>query len=168
MNTGLTRLLTAVCVVLAATGAARAEWGPETVALGVGLEEVFDQEGRRAVYSAELGFTEWGAGLAPVAELNVTEAGAVFAGLGLAWRWEAEALPLGLRVGVAPGYYDQGRDKFLGGNFQVYSFIEAGWRVTKAHGLGLRLAHLSNASTADQNPGTEIVSLIYEFKLAGR
>ena len=144
--------------------AALAAWGPETLQVGAGLEEIFDDTGRRAVYAVEIGFTEWTAGLAPVAELNVTEAGATFAGLGLAWRHELSALPLDLRVGVAPGYYDQGRDKFLGGNFQIFSFIEVGWRLNEAHRLGLRLAHLSNASTADTNPGTEILTLNYELR----
>lgn len=160
-------LITASALFMLGANSACATWEPDTVLVGAGLEEIFDDTGRRAVYGVEIGFTEWAAGLAPVAELNVTEAGATFAGLGLAWRHAAADLPLDVRAGVAPGYYDRGRDKFLGGSFQIFSFIEAGWRLNAAHRLALRLAHLSNASTADTNPGTEILTLNYEIRLGG-
>jgi hypothetical protein len=147
---------------------ALADWRPETVAVGVGVNEVFADEGRRVVYQAEIAFPEWRAGLAPVLEANFTGADAVFVGAGLTWRWEAARAPLGVRVGVAPGYYEHGDDKLLGGGFQIMSFIEGTCRVGEGKRTGLRLTHLSNASTKGRNPGTELLAVFFEMRFPGR
>ncbi len=146
-------------------GALWAEWAPKSVAVGVGLEEIFADEGRLPVYQVEVAWEEWRAGLEPVLEVNLSDAAAVFVGAGLAWRLDGEASPWGLRVGVAPGYYENGEDKFLGGTFQVMSFAEATRRFGANHRAGLRLTHLSNAGTRRVNPGTELLSVFYEFRL---
>lgn len=93
---------------------------------------------------------------------------AVFVGAGLAWRWEAEEAPFGMRVGVAPGYYEHGDGKLLGGGFQIMSFIEGTCRVGEGKRTGLRFTHLSNASTQGKNPGTEALSLFFEVRWPGR
>lgn len=151
-------------LVFSAVGAL-ADWRPATVAGGVGVEEVFGNEGRRPVYQFEMGFSEWRAGLSPVLELNFSGEQAVFAGAGLVWRHEGAEWPLGVKIGVAPGYYEHGDDKFLGGGFQIMSFIEGTWRIAEDKRAGLRLSHLSNASTRGQNPGTELLTVFFEFRL---
>lgn len=153
--------------LIAASGL-RADWRPETVAVGAGFNEIFDQEGRRLVYQVELAFPEWKAGLAPVVELHLTGADAVFVGAGLAWRWEAAESPFGARIGVAPGYYEHGDDKLLGGGFQIMSFIEGTCRLGEGKRTGLRLTHLSNASTRGTNPGTELLCVFFETRWPGR
>ena len=89
-------------------------------------------------------------------------------GAGLAWRWEAVEAPFGMRVGVAPGYYEHGDNKLLGGGFQIMSFIEGTCRVGEGKRTGLRFTHLSNASTQGKNPGTEALSLFFEVRWPGR
>lgn len=144
---------------------ASADWRPATVAGGLGVEEIFSNAGRRPVYQIEVGFAEWKAGLSPVLELNFSGEQAVFAGAGLVWRAEGERWPLGLKAGVAPGYYEHGDDKFLGGGFQIMSFIEGTWRIAEDKRAGVRLSHLSNASTRGQNPGTELLTVFFELRL---
>lgn len=147
---------------LLAGQSAMAGGAPVAVGAGVGVDEVFGGHDQHVVYELELAFTELGAGFSPVVEgvLNGKEAG--FVGAGVAWQAES-ASGFGLRVAVAPGLYDRGEGKDLGGHFQVMSFVEGTWLATEIGRMGLRLAHLSNASTRSTNPGTEILSLTYSL-----
>ncbi len=151
-------------LVLAAAVPMRAA-DPVPVALqaGLGCDEAFSKRGRHAVYALEMELAGVGGGWAPVIETSVNSREAVFVGAGLAWRWEGGS-PFGLRAGVAPGYYDRGEGKDLGGHFQIESFVEATWRLGEAQRLGLRLAHLSNAGLDDANPGTEILGVTYSVR----
>lgn len=133
-----------------------------SVGAGVGCAEIFSDEGRHAVYGGEVVFAEWARGFSPVVELSAGAAGEVFGGAGLVWR-SAEAGSCDLKIGVAPGAYAKGDGKDLGGAFQIYSFVEAGLRLGERHRVGLRLAHLSNASVRSTNPGTEILGATYEL-----
>ena len=149
-----------VGLLCAGVVAGRAEWGPVSVSAGLGMDEAFSSHDRHAVYGLELAFQDLGGGFAPVVEAMVSGQNWVFVGAGLAWTRE-NVSGLGLRVAVAPGGYDRGDGKDLGGHFQILSFVEGTWRVAERGRLGLRLAHLSNASLRGSNPGTEILSLTY-------
>lgn len=156
------RLGLAWMVLGASTAVEAAEPVVAAVTGGVGVDEVFGGHDRRVVYELELAFAELGGGFSPVVEGTLSGRESAFVGAGLAWRAESAA-GFGLRVAVAPGVYDHGEGKDLGGHFQVMSFVEGTWRVTEHGRAGLRLAHLSNASTRGTNPGTEILSLTYAF-----
>jgi Predicted sugar phosphate isomerase len=141
-------------------GAGRAADAPIAVSSMVGVDEVFAGNDRQVVYGLELAFPEFAKGFDPVVEALVNGSGAAFVGGGVAWRHEVK-WGLGLRVAAAPGVYDSGDGRDLGGHFQILSFVEGTWRVSERGRLGLRLAHLSNASTRAKNPGTEILGLSY-------
>ena len=62
------------------------------------------------------------------------------------------------------GYYDSNQlDLGLHGEFR--SALEISRRLKNGHRLGLSLAHLSNGSFGDINPGTETLSLTYRLPL---
>lgn len=167
----MTNMKTVMRVTVGLTGAvvlataARADFGLEKLEAGLGYTEVFDDVNQHAVYSVQAGFTPWcGERLEPIVELSLSGKGALFAGAGLAYRFGGESA-WGFRVGVVPGYYNKDDGKDLGGNFQILSFGELQYRFENAQAVGLRLAHLSNASTRGQNPGTEILSVTYSIPL---
>lgn len=109
----------------------------------------------------------WGnslAGLQPWVGGGWATDGAIFAGAGVSrtWainsRWEAAA-------GFGPGYYDRHEGLDLGSHLEFYSFAEVGWALAPAKRLVLRLAHISNGSLADVNPGTELLTIGYSVEL---
>ena len=65
----------------------------------------------------------------------------------------------------AAGYYDRGSSKDLGHNLEFRSQIEFSYSLKKQNRVGISLNHISNASIADTNPGTEsiVFSLIKPF-----
>jgi hypothetical protein len=147
----------------AAIPARAADPVPVAVRAGLGCDEVFAKHDRNAVYLLELEFAEIGSGWAPAIEASVNSREAFFFGAGLVWRWESGS-PFGLRAGLAPGYYDRGGGKDLGGHFQIESFVEATWRLGAFQQAGLRLAHFSNAGLERINPGTEALAVTYSVR----
>ena len=65
----------------------------------------------------------------------------------------------------AVGYYDKGSSKDLGHNLEFRSQLEFSYALKSKNRIGISLNHISNASIADTNPGTEslVVSLISPF-----
>ena len=70
-----------------------------------------------------------------------------------------------LTPSFATGYYDQGSSKDLGNNLEFRSQLELSYNLEKNKRVGISLNHLSNASLADENPGTEsiVISFINPF-----
>ena len=70
-----------------------------------------------------------------------------------------------LTPSFATGYYDQGSSKDLGNNLEFRSQLELSYNLEKNKRVGISLNHISNASLADQNPGTEsiVISFINPF-----
>jgi hypothetical protein len=66
---------------------------------------------------------------------------------------------------LAMGGYHQGSSQDLGGVFQFRESLDIAWRFDSGHRLGIRAAHISNASIHDINPGEEEVFLTYSFPL---
>lgn len=168
MNT-LARLVIAGALSLVALGSvSQAEVPkPEQVIFGAGVNQVFDPH-EAAFGSIELRFTPLVDELRPWIYGSLSTEAGVFTGLGLAYthafgesRWSATA-------GVGPGYYHDGDDVFLGGDFEILSFIEVAYRLNNDATIGARFAHLSNAGVRNVNPGTEMVSLQYSIPLGGR
>ena len=65
----------------------------------------------------------------------------------------------------AAGYYDQGSSKDLGYDLEFRSQLEVSYNLEKQKRIGVSFNHISNASLADENPGTEsiVISFINPF-----
>ena len=61
----------------------------------------------------------------------------------------------------APGFYHDGNGKDLGLEIEFRSSVEVAYRFDDYSRLSLGLAHLSNASLGDKNPGVETLTLTY-------
>lgn len=61
----------------------------------------------------------------------------------------------------APGFYHEGKGKDLGLEIEFRSSVEVAYRFDDYSRLSLGLAHLSNASLGDKNPGVETLTLTY-------
>lgn len=66
---------------------------------------------------------------------------------------------------LAIGGYGDGSSKDLGGVFQFRQALDLAYRFGNGHRLGLRVAHISNASIHDSNPGEEELLLTYSLQL---
>lgn len=146
----------------ASLGTAAAASGPMAVEAGIGVDEIFAGHDQHVVHTLELMLPGLAAGFEPVVDATVNGAGASFVGAGVAYRLET-VKGFDLRVAACPGIYDHGEGKDLGGHFQILSVVEGTWRVMEHGRIGLRLGHLSNASTRATNPGTEILVATYEI-----
>ncbi|MFH1496422.1 MAG: acyloxyacyl hydrolase [Verrucomicrobiota bacterium] len=140
---------------------------PERLIIGAGLNEVLDDDGN-PFGSIELRFSPVAAQLRPWIYGSLsTEAGA-YVGAGLAYTFASAQSRWSASVGFGPGYYHDGDDVFLGGDFEMLSFAEIGYRLDNDAVVSVRLAHLSNGSTRPTNPGTELLSLQYSIPLDPR
>lgn len=61
----------------------------------------------------------------------------------------------------APGFYHEGKGKDLGLEVEFRSSVEVAYRFDDYSRLSLGLAHMSNASLGDKNPGVETLTLTY-------
>jgi lipid A 3-O-deacylase len=66
---------------------------------------------------------------------------------------------------LAMGGYGEGDSQDLGGVFQFRQSIDLAYRFDNGQRLGIRAAHISNASIHDINPGEEELLLIYSFPI---
>lgn len=65
----------------------------------------------------------------------------------------------------SPGLYHEGKGKDLGFIVEFRSSAEFAYRFDDYSRLSLGIAHLSNASLGDKNPGVETLSLTYSIPL---
>ena len=80
-------------------------------------------------------------------------AAGVLADIALGERWR-------LTPGFGGGYYDSNGLE-LGHHIEFRSSIELSYRFRSGHRLGVALAHLSNGSIGDRNPGTETLGIVW-------
>lgn len=134
------------------------------IGVGVGYYDIFDNE-EAVDFRVEYRSGEailWK--IKPFAGAHVTTDGAVY-GLGglygdinLSPEWT-------LTPSLAAGLYSDGGGKDLGHTVEFRSQLELGYNFQNGSRLSGGLAHISNASLGDRNPGTEILSLNYYFPL---
>lgn len=157
----------AVLGIAMAAPAAAQEW-----VLGSGYSRYSREEARDSVQVSaeylgspfhEQGALAWRFG----GVLEVQAEGDAFAGLGVSGlyrlpnRWFAEA-------SVMPGFYHEsfsGND--LGSSFEIRSQLAVGRRFANGRALSLAISHKSNASTADDNPGVNALTLRWHLPLGG-
>jgi lipid A 3-O-deacylase len=70
-----------------------------------------------------------------------------------------------LTPNFAAGLYHDGDGKDLGHVVEFRSGAEIAYRFDNRSRLGVALHHISNASLDDNNPGTEILALVYSLPL---
>ncbi|HEY0945532.1 MAG TPA: acyloxyacyl hydrolase [Opitutaceae bacterium] len=170
MKPGLRLALIVMSVCVAVTRPRAAGGGderpavvPDRLVFGTGIAGVFDGE-RNAMLSVELrGGAGW-AGIHPWVGLGWATDGAIFAGGGALYtlgefrRWQTT-------VGFGPGYYERNQGPDLGKHLEFLSFVEVSRRLRRGHRVVLRLAHISNGSLGDRNPGTELLTAGYMIPL---
>jgi len=70
-----------------------------------------------------------------------------------------------LTPSFAAGLYENGSGKDLGHAVEFRSALELAYRFENRARVGLSFYHLSNSSLADNNPGTEVLTLVYSIPL---
>jgi hypothetical protein len=77
----------------------------------------------------------------------------------------------GRRIVLTPslsvGWYERGDSKDLGHNIEFRSAVELAYRFDNRSRLGIQFYHLSNASLADENPGTEVLAITWARPFGG-
>lgn len=76
--------------------------------------------------------------------------------------WNVVATP-----SLAAGYYDNGHGADLGHHLEFRSGIEFAYRFANDARLGVGLYHISNASIAEDNPGAEVLSVVFSYPIGG-
>lgn len=144
-------------------GASRAETVEARVLLHSGVAGLCDREKNPALaieYRPAVSY----ATLRPWLGLGWATDGAVFAGVGVAREWELSSR-WEASMGFGPGYYERHEGTDLGSHLEFYSYVELGYRLRPERRLIFRLAHISNGSISDRNPGTELFTVGYAFSL---
>lgn len=70
-----------------------------------------------------------------------------------------------LTPNFAAGLYADGDGKDLGHAVEFRSALDLAWRFDNHARLGLSFYHISNASISSNNPGTEVLSVVYSIPL---
>lgn len=104
-------------------------------------------------------------GVRPTLGLMTTLQGAMYGYGGIRYEIESKRRPFVFAVGTAIGAYRRGGDVRLGHVLEFRSGFEFGWVVAGGDSVSVGFHHLSNASIARSNPGTEVLSWIYAFRL---
>ncbi|MFW8594294.1 acyloxyacyl hydrolase [Cribrihabitans neustonicus] len=101
------------------------------------------------------------------AAFDVQDSGDVFFGAGVSGVWDLRR-DWFVEASVMPGVYSESVDlNDLGSTFEIRSQLAVGKRFLNGRALSLALSHKSNASTANDNPGVDTVTLRYHIPLDG-
>lgn len=142
----------------------------QEVVLGVGFADFSTHNAKdSALFSMDYNFRPfysngrfdlgWGGAL------EIDTEGDAFAGVGLVAR-QGLGERWFLSASVLPGaYFHATTPTDLGSIFEVRSLLGIGYDLTDTSSLSLAISHKSNASTADQNPGVNALSLRWHKKL---
>lgn len=101
------------------------------------------------------------------AALEVQEAGDLFAGVGISGVFDLNN-DWFIESSLMPGAYHESSDaNDLGSAFEIRTLLAVGKRFHSGKAVSLAFSHKSNASTADDNPGVNSVSLRWHIPLGG-
>ena len=154
-------LITAAALMMSPS-MARAD-GPDLLTLGAGVFDFNDNE-THALGAAEIRLGKQFLYLQPFGGLMVNGHGGGQLYLGV-----LADIPIGdhfrITPNFAPGFYWEGEGKDLGYPLEFRSGIELAWEFDNRSRVGLAVHHLSNASIADKNPGTETITLFYSHPI---
>lgn len=97
--------------------------------------------------------------------IEVVDTGDAFIGGGLNGTFDLQRNWF-IQASVMPGaYFESAPLNDLGSTFEIRSQLAVGKRFNNGKALSLALGHKSNASTADINPGVNVVSLRWHVPL---
>lgn len=109
-------------------------------------------------------FASWrGAELSFAAAADVHDSGTYWVGAGV-----SAIRPFGdgwfVEASLMPGYFDPSRDRQdLGSALEFRSLLGVGRRLSDRASISLAVSHKSNAGTADENPGVNLVRLRFRY-----
>ncbi len=153
-------LVVAVLLLLGGLGSAPARAGEGTAVAGLGVFGLRPGDDKVALLDLEYRFAPWRHtfGVGPVVGGAATGKGGgyVRAGFHRDFRFERH---WSADLSVAACSYWAGDGKKLGLPLEFRSAIDVAYRLRPDLRLGLALAHLSNASLTDHNPGVETLAL---------
>jgi len=157
-----------VCLLLASVVRPAAAQDPALILIGVGRIGGWENSDEEAVaVGAEYRSPRSYFYVSPMAGFFVSEDSDAYAYAGIYHDFK-----LGSRWILTPhlsiGAYHHGSGNDLGGGFQLQPGIDLFYRLASNSRLGVSVRHLSNAGIHDQNPGTELVMLLYAIPLEGR
>lgn len=139
---------------------------PAVFAFGVGIFDVLQDDGNRAVnFNLEYRGERFAWAVKPLVGIGVTTdvAAYFYAGIALDFLIGDH---FAITPSFAPSIYLAGDDgKDLGFPIEFRSGIEVSWRFDDSSRLGVAIHHLSNASLGDENPGTETLNVYYATPL---
>lgn len=102
----------------------------------------------------------------PYAGVMATTDSAVYAYGGLLAEvdlgWNVVAVP-----NLAVGYYDNGHGIDLGHHVEFRSGMELAYRFDMGARIGIGFYHISNAAISDENPGVEVLSVVFSYPISG-
>lgn len=152
----------------AVAGEARPEPAVEPAAedlllqLGVGAFDAVRQDDTAAHAAFHVALRPRRFQIRPVFGLFVTSDEAVYGYAGA-----ARDFPLSRRFVLTPqfsvGAYENGGGKDLGHTLEFLSSLQLAYRFDGGSRLGLAYQHISNGSISDDNPGAEIIQLIWTW-----
>jgi len=137
---------------------------PAVLSGGVGWFDIAQGDDEAVDFRLEYRHGEDFLFLKPWGGLEVTSDGSVWGGIGVLVDITFFD-NIVLTGSIAPGLYAEGGGKDLGSAFEIRSQIELGYQFENKSRLSVGFSHTSNASTADDNPGTEVLSLYYHLPL---
>ena len=134
------------------------------VAAYAGLFDVSQQDDDAVQLGLEYRYKSIYRGLRPLFGIAATTDEAVYGYGGLAWDVYLSDNII-LTPNLAVGAFTQGSGKDLGHAIEFRDAIELNYQFEGGQRLGLHFNHMSNASIGDDNPGTEILMLMYHQPL---
>ena len=126
--------------------------GPDLLQIGGGYFDVRDDD-REPVFGLEYRFGKKLAFLTPAIGVLANTDGGVYGHAG--FQLDIALGPISITPGLAAGFYREGDSKDLGGPFAFRQSINIAYRLPGDLRLGVLIAHISNASIYDDNPGQE-------------
>jgi hypothetical protein len=137
---------------------------PAVISGGVGWYDFVQSDDEAVDFRLEYRHGEDFLFLKPWGGVEVTTDGSVWGGIGVLMDITFFDSVV-LTGSVAPGLYEDGGGKDLGSVFEIRSQVELGYQFENESRLAVSFSHTSNASVADDNPGTEVLNLYYHIPL---
>ena len=136
------------------------------IVVGVGQDNV-NKDGYSEALAAQFEYRtdpfrtySWG-DIAFVGILEVDDDNDAYAGVGVSAKWNVSERWF-FEGSLAAGYYEAGSDSLdLGSDHQFRTLVGLGLRVSEKSSVSMAVDHLSNANTADTNPGRDAIYLRY-------
>jgi hypothetical protein len=163
-------LLLALLAPALARAASDEDPEPDALAFGLGYFDIIKRRDSAAVFNFEYRSDKKLWVFKPQAGMFVTSEGGfyTYAGIRLDVYFGNRFV---FTPSFSPGLYFEGNGKDLGFEVEFRSSVELGYRFDDYSRLSLGIAHLSNASLGDKNPGVETLTLTYSVpfdKLFGK